>query len=603
MSPQKNETPLEIYQSLTREWQDIWSKVVDNNQKSWKDFWHAAPLEKHREKSLVTIFDPEVINDTVSRAAKKISERPDRLIELQKEHLRDVMAIVKEVGEQIQGRESHPIVDVDPRDKRFRNEIWQKNPAFFFMQQLYFINSKLLRSVLGQVEGLDQQTLNKLEFYTKHLIDAMSPTNFPLTNPDVIQETYDSKGDNLIQGFKNFLKDSATGSFNIKMTDMDALKLGRDIAATRGKVVYRNPYLELIQYSPTTKTVYEKPILIIPPWINKYYVFDLRPENSFVKWAVSQGFTIFMVSWANPDKWHSDKTMSNYVLDGVKEALDFVRKYTKNDSINAIGYCTGGVLLNSLLTYLKAKGEKPLDAVTLIAAPVDFKEAGDLLIYVCEQQLKKLEAHVKKKGYLEGNAMVQSFNLLRANDLIWSFYVNNYLMGKDPMPFDMLHWNGDAVRMPATMHTQFLRDMYLDNKFIKPGGVKINKVPVDLKKIDLPMFIMAALDDHIAPWKAVYPLTQLVKNAEKFVLSGSGHVAGVFNHPDKHKYYFMESDKFYKKADDWLEHAQKQAGSWWPTWKEWMEKYAGKKIPAPKIKPKDVIAEAPGDYVKDQGLT
>lgn len=600
MSAQKNESPLELYQEMNREWQEIWSKILEKNQQSWMDFWQQD--QKKSSKGIVTIFDPEVVQDTMAKAAKKLSERPDQIIELQKEHLRDVMAIVNEVSQQLRGQEAHPIIEVDPRDKRFKNEIWQKNPAFFFMQQLYLINAKLLRNVIEQIDGLDPQTYGKLEFYTRQIIDAMSPTNFPLTNPDVIQETYESKGENLIQGFKNFLKDTATGSFNIKMTDMEALQLGRDIATSPGKVIYRNRYLELIQYTPTTKTVYEKPIFIIPPWINKFYVFDLKPENSFIKWAVDQGFTLFMVSWANPDKWHADKTLSNYVLDGVNEALEFLLKYTKRDTINAIGYCTGGVLLNSLLTYLKAKGKKPFDAATIIAAPIDFKEAGDLLVYVCEQQLKKLEAHVKKKGYLEGNAMVQSFNLLRSNDLIWSFYVNNYLMGKEPMPFDMLHWNGDAVRMPATMHTQFLRDMYLDNKLIQPGGIKVKDVPVDLTTIDLPMFVMAALDDHIAPWKAVYPLTQAVKHAEKFVLSGSGHVAGVFNHPAKNKYYFMEADKFYKTAEEWLEHAEKHTGSWWPTWKSWMEQYAGKKVPAPKIAKKDVIAEAPGDYVKDQGL-
>lgn len=603
MSPQKNESPLEVYQNFSREWQEIWAKVIESNQQSWMSFWQGQKPSPSSKKGIITIFDPEVIQDTMTKAAQKIAERPDQIIELQKEHLRDVMAIVKEVGEQIKGGEAHPIIEVDPRDKRFKNEIWQKNPAFFFMQQLYLINARLLRNLMGKIEGLDERTLNKLEFYTRQLIDAMSPTNFPLTNPDVIQETYESKGENLVQGFKNFLKDSATGQFNIKMTDMEALQLGRDIATTKGKVIYRNPYLELIQYSPTTKTVYEKPILVIPPWINKFYVFDLKPENSFVKWAVNQGFTLFMVSWANPTKWHADKTMSNYVLDGIKSALDFVRRYTKRETINAIGYCTGGVLLNSLLSYLKAKGEKPFDAATVIAAPIDFKEAGDLLVYVCEQQLKKLEDHVKKRGYLEGNAMVQSFNLLRANDLIWSFYVNNYLMGKEPMPFDMLHWNGDAVRMPATMHTQFLRDMYLENRLIKPGGIKIDNVPVDLNVIDIPMFIMAALDDHIAPWRSVYPLTRAVKQAEKFVLSGSGHVAGVFNHPDKNKYYFMEADKFYETAEQWLEHAQKQSGSWWPTWRDWMVKYSGKQVAAPRIDPKKAIADAPGDYVKDQGLS
>jgi polyhydroxyalkanoate synthase subunit PhaC len=601
MASHKNETPLESYQHFAQDWQAIWTKVLDTSQKTFLDHWKDQKPPPP-QKGILTIFDPEIIQETLAKAIERLSARPDRLIELQQDHLRDVMDLVKEVGEQIKGGDAHPIVAVDPRDKRFKNDLWHQNPAFFFMQQLYLINAKLLQTILDQLEGLDPQTLTKLEFYTNQLIDALAPTNFPLTNPDVLQETYDSQGENLIQGFKNFLKDSASGSLIIKMTDTEALHLGRDIATTKGKVVYRNPYLELIHYSPTTKTVYEKPILIIPPWINKFYVFDLKPENSFVKWAVDQGLTVFMISWANPTQWHADKTLSNYVLDGVKSALDFILALTQQKTINTIGYCTGGVLLNSLLAYLKAKEQPLVEAVTIIATPVDFKEAGDLLVYVCDQQLKKLEAHVKKRGYLEGNAMVQSFNLLRSNDLIWSFYVNNYLMGKEPVPFDMLHWNGDAVRMPATMHVQFLRDTYLENRLIQPGGIKIGDVPIDLKTLEMPLFIMAALDDHIAPWRSVYPLTQAVQQAEKFVVSGSGHVAGVFNHPDKHKYYFMEADQLYETADQWLDHAQKTAGSWWPAWKEWMVAYSGPKIPAPQLNSQLALADAPGDYVLDQGL-
>lgn len=610
MVNRQNESSFELYKEFSQDWQEIWSKLIADNQKEFINFVENQQPETpftslpesptHSQSTGISLFDPEIMGDVMTKALSKISEHPEEIMDFQKQHLRDIMAVVQEVGKQLQGQEVHEIVPSDPRDKRFKNEIWHDNPAFFFMQQVYLLNSKLLKNIFTHVEGLDPQTTHKLKFYTQQLIDALSPTNFPLTNPDVIEEIYNTRGENLRQGFQNFLRDSAHGNFQVKMMDLDAFKIGKDIATAKGKVVFRNALLELIQYSPTTKTVYIKPILIVPPWINKFYIFDLKPENSFIKWAVDQGFTLFMISWVNPDKRQAEKTMSDYTLEGVKAALDFVRRETKQSCINAIGYCTGGVLLNSLLTYLKAKGEKSIDSATLIASPLDFKEAGDLLVFVCEQQLQKLEKHVKNKGYLEGNAMIKSFNLLRANDLIWSFYVNNYLMGKDAVPFDMLYWNGDAVRMPAKMHTDFLRNMYLENRLIKPGGISIADVPVDLSTIDIPLFIMAAMEDHIAPWRAVYPLAKTTKGKNKFVLSGSGHVAGVFNHPDKHKYFFMEADKLAKNADKWLEAAKKTPGSWWPTWKKWIEQFSDGQIKA--TNPKKDLGDAPGSYVLEKGL-
>lgn len=599
MIRKSNETNLTAFFDYAQEWQDIWLKVLEKNQETIKEsVTNMVPVLKKKEEHPVTIFDPQIVMSALNQAAEKLSKKPQVVMDLQKEHLKDVMQLFEVVIKQMKGGDVSPLVDVDPKDKRFKNPIWQNNPTFFFMQQLYLLNSRLLKQMLNQVDGLDPKTSQKLEFYTKHLIDALAPTNFPLTNPDVLKKTYETKGENLIHGFKNFLGDSVNGTLNIKMTDMEALKLGRDIATTPGKVVYRNDLLELIQYSPTTEKVYSVPILIIPPWINKFYVFDLKPENSFIKWAVNKGFTLFIISWINPDKRHSQKTITDYTLEGAKQAFDFVRKYTKHDAINTIGYCTGGVLLNCLLTYLKAKGkEKQVLSSTVIAAPIDFREAGDLLVYVCEEQLKKLENHVRKKGYLDANSMVHSFNLLRANDLIWSFYVNNYLLGKDPIPFDMLHWNSDAVRMPGKMHTDFLRNMYLENKLIKPGGIQIDDVPVDLSTIDIPMFVMAAADDHIAPWRAVYPLANTVKGMTEFVLSGSGHVAGVFNHPDKNKYHFWKNNQVEATADEWLEHAEKVTGSWWPTWYEWVKKFSGKMVKAKEIPEKDGLGDAPGSYV------
>lgn len=599
MIRKSKETNLSSVFGYAKEWQDIWMNVLEANREVLRETVQSMlPGLQQADEHPVTIFDPGIVMGALEKAVTELSKKPQSITEIHTDHFKNILKLMETMVQHLKGEEVQPLIKLDSKDKRFKNPVWQSHPGFFFMQQLYLLNAQLLKEVLTQLKGLDPKTSHKMEFYIKHLIDAMSPTNFPMTNPDVIQEIYETKGENLVQGFKNFLSDSVNGSLNIKMTDMEALKLGRDIATAPGKVVFRNELLEVIQYSPTTEKVHAVPLLIIPPWINRFYVFDLKPENSFIRWAVSRGFTVFIVSWVNPDKRHATKTITDYTLKGAKEAFDFVRKYTNHKSINMIGYCTGGVLLNCLMAYLKAKGkDKEIKSATVIAAPTDFREAGDLLVYVCEEQLKKLEKHIKKKGYLDANSMVQSFNLLRANDLIWSFYINNYLMGKEPVPFDMLHWNSDAVRMPGKMHADFLRKMYLENKLMQPGGIKIDDVSVDLRTISTPMFIMAAADDHIAPWRAVFPLANMVKGATEFILSGSGHVAGVFNHPAKNKYHFWKNNQKAETADEWLNAAEKMPGSWWPVWEEWIEKFAGKMVDAQKISENNALDEAPGSYV------
>lgn len=618
-SPSETPHPSLLTSSLEN-FSSFWEVVIDENQKNLlmimeeTDKNHPLISDTIESSSFpfaskgVSVFDPDIMTDVLQKTFEKMIENPGPFIQLQQHHLQQVKAIVEEIQHKVCGEELEPLLSPIGKDKRFQNDIWKQNPAFFFMQQLYLLNTELLRDMLSRIKGLDEQTYKKLSFYVNQLIDAASPTNFPLTNPDVIQAIHDTKGQNLIQGFQNFLRDTAQGEFQIQMTDMNALKLKADIATTPGKVVFRNDLFELIQYAPQGEKVYQIPLLIIPPWINKFYIFDLKPENSFVRWLVSQGFTVFIMSWINPDKHHAQKTLTDYALEGAKIAVDTVRSLTKQKKINAIGYCTGGVLLTCLTAYLKKRGDQSIQVATVIAAPVDFKEAGDLSVYVCEEQLKKLEKYVSKKGYLEGNAMINSFNLLRANDLIWSFYINNYLLGKDPIPFDMLHWNADAVRMPAKMHIQFLRDMYLYNRLIQPGGVKIGGIPIDLKNIDIPLFVLAAMEDHIAPWKAVYPLTTTIRSPHKFILSGSGHVAGIFNPPSKNKYYFYErkqenvSKRDPLTAEEWLESSTKILGSWWPAWKEWIEPFSGKWIKALEPQSSENLGDAPGQYVLSSGI-
>ena len=604
MSTIPKESPFFKFADQTKQWQQIWGNIITKTQGEMLDFYKnksnsTFAVTKSSLSHPHSFLDSQMVTDTFSSILPKIFSDPQKVMDLQKEHLSSVQQIWKHILNQKNGQDLKPLYKVDARDKRFKNPQWRENPALFFIQQIYLLNAQLLRQTVECVQEIDEKTKMKLAFYTNHLIDALSPTNFPLTNPDVMEKIVESKGETLIQGFRNYLQHAASQETIIPITDMNAFTLGENLATTPGKVVYKNDLFELIQYSPTTKTVAEIPLLIIPPWINKYYIFDLRSDNSFVKWMVASGLTVFIISWVNPDQKHSKKSLSDFVVEGALEALDQVLKRTKRPSANVLGYCTGGILLNCLLSYLKSKSPSKINCASFVASPVDFKEAGDLLVFVCEQQLKKLENHVQKKGFLEGQKMVQAFNLLRANDLIWSSYVSSYLLGKDPTPFDMLYWNCDAVRMPAKMHTQFLRQFYLENRLMQPGGIHIKRVKVDLSKNTLPTFVMAAIDDHIAPWKSIFPFLGMIKGEKKFVLAGSGHVAGVINHPDKKKYHYWSGDFKGQSPTQWVDEAEKITGSWWPEWRQWLESYCGTKIKPPKIK--DDLGEAPGTFVKVQG--
>jgi len=450
------------------------------------------------------------------------------------------------------------------------------------------------------VEGMDDKTARKVDFYTRQFVDAMAPSNFVLTNPEVLRSTIESGGENLLNGLQHLLEDleRGKGRLMIKMTDMEAFEVGRNIAVTPGKVVYQNDLVQLLQYEPATAEVKRRPLLIMPPWINKYYILDLRPRNSFVRWAVERGHTVFVVSWVNPDEHLAAKTFDDYMREGPLACLDAIERATGERETNVIGYCLGGTLLAATLAYMAAKDDKRFASATYFASMVDFTEAGELSVFIDEEQLHMLEERMRQHGYLEGSDMATTFNMLRANDLIWSFVVNNYLLGKEPFPFDLLYWNSDSTRMPATMHSFYLRAMYQENKLVEPGGIALDGVPIDLRKIKTPTFILASREDHIAPWKSAYAATQLYKGPVKFVLAASGHIAGVVNPPDPVKYGHWENAKLPKKPDDWLAGAQYHEGSWWPLWEKWIARHAGGKVPARnpgdgKLKP---IENAPGSY-------
>jgi polyhydroxyalkanoate synthase len=423
-----------------------------------------------------------------------------------------------------------------------------------------------------------------------------------MTNPEVLRTTIDTGGENLIRGLHNMLDDleRGKGQLAVKMTDLEKFKLGENIAVTPGKVIYQNALMQLVQYTPTTETVRRRPLLIMPPWINKFYILDLRPTNSFIRWAVAQGHTVFVVSWVNPDAALAQKEFVNYMDEGPFAALEAIEQATGEREVNVIGYCIGGTLLATTLAYMAKKGDRRFASATYFTTMVDFAESGELSVFIDEEQIQALESRMAKQGYLEGGDMAQTFNMLRANDLIWSFVVNNYLLGKEPFPFDLLYWNSDATRMPSAMHSFYLRNMYQENRLVRPGGISIHHEPIDLTEIKTPTFILATKEDHIAPWKSSYSATQLYKGPVKFCLAGSGHIAGVVNPPEAKKYAYWTNPKLPKSPEAWFQAATQTEGSWWGEWDKWIQKFSGGTVPARqpgdgKLKP---IEDAPGSYVK-----
>jgi len=499
-----------------------------------------------------------------------------------------------------------PTAEPEPSDKRFKDPAWRDNAIFDYIKQSYLLTARWMQKTVKDVDGLDDKTSKKVEFYTRQFVDALAPTNFVATNPEVLKATLESNGENLVRGLDNMLADleRGKGQLQIRMTDMDKFKIGENVAVSKGKVVAQSDLMQLIQYEPATEKVYKRPLLIVPPWINKFYILDLRPENSFIKWAVERGYTVFVVSWVNPDTKLSKKTFEDYMFEGVLAAADAVEKASGEREMSIIGYCLGGTLTAATLAYMKAKGDDRIKAATFFTALVDFKEAGELQVFIDEEQLKSLEQRMEKDGYLDGKAMATTFNMLRANDLIWSFVVNNYLLGKEPFPFDLLYWNSDSTRMPKAMHSFYLRKMYQENLLSKPNGIELGGVKIDLRTVDIPVIIVSAKEDHIAPWKATYVATQLYGGETRFLLGGSGHIAGIVNPPTPVKYQHWTNDKNPAKSDDWLAGAEQHPGSWWPTWDAWLAKHSGSKVKARmpgdgKLKP---IEDAPGSYVKVRAI-
>ncbi len=552
----------------------------------------------------LNIFSADVMAKTFAETHKVMVNafvvNPGEWDAKQKNYLNDLEELYQRTMDRFQGGEAVPIIVPKGNDKRFKAAEWNDFPLFDYLKQSYLLHSRYMNEMIESLEGINPKTKEKAQFYMRSMMDAISPTNSPFTNPEVLKETIRTQGQNLVHGYQKLLNDNANSNFlSLPMfTNLTEFKVGENLGITEGKVIYETPLFQLLYYKPTTELVHERPLLMIPPWINKYYIFDLQQENSFVGWALEKGFSVFVLSWVNPDETYAERSLSDYVIDGVLDAVQKVLSISGQDKLNLLAYCTGGVAASLLAGYLAKRIEKnPIASLSLLAAPIDFEKMGDLKVFICEDQLDHLEKHVKKIGYFPGDEMVRVFSFLRANDLIWSNYVNTYLLNKETFPLDFLYWNCDTTHIPATLHMEYLRNIFFENALMHKNGFSINGVGIDLKSIATPIFAFATRSDHIVPWQSAYAIKEMCPNNTTFILGAAGHVAGIINPEQRKKYCYWKVDEKVSDSAEWLEKATEVAGSWWPEWYRWMGQYTGKKIKTSMWEDTLNIEPAPGRYV------
>ena len=564
-----------------------------------------AAYLKPRETGEVMDKPPSEIGEvikTFSQVAEYWLSDRERAADLQTKMGKAYLDLWGSAARRMAGEQTKPAIEPSPRDKRFKDSEWKSNQFFDFVLQLYLLTTQWAEALVKDADGLDPHTRKKAEFYVQQISNAMAPSNFVLTNPEVLRETLASNGDNLVRGMKMLTEDieAGRGTLRIRQSDPTNLAVGVNMAMTPGKVIYQNELMQLIQYTPTTETVLRTPLLIVPPWINKFYILDLKPEKSYIKWCVDQGITVFVISWVNPDKELGKKTFDDYMKEGPLTAMDVIEKVTGEMKVHTAGYCVGGTLLASTLAWLAEKRRQRVTSATFFAAQVDFTHAGDLLVFVDEDQIAALERDMDATGVLEGSRMAMAFNMLRSNDLIWSYVVSNYLKGQAPSSFDLLHWNSDATRMPAANHSYYLRNCYLENR-LSTGSMVLDDTLLDLSKVKVPVYNLATREDHIAPADSVLYGSQFFGGPVRYVLSGSGHIAGVVNPPASGKYQYWTNDNIKDvKLADWLKSATEHKGSWWPDWRQWLESLDPERVPARPVGTAEMppIEDAPGSYVR-----
>jgi polyhydroxyalkanoate synthase len=575
-------------------------EFAERSQQIVQEFWRTQ-AEATRESGY-SAADPQAIGRAFFELGTRLLADPGRLVEAQVRLWRDQAELWQHTLQRMQGLAAEPLIEAERGDRRFKDEAWSEDFLFDFIKQSYLLSARWLRSLVQDVPGMSAKDQEKVDFYTRQFISAVAPSNFLLTNPAVLRKANETGGRNLLDGLEHLLADleRGKGRLQISMADEQAFEVGRNVATSRGKVVFQNELMQLIQYAPSTAQVHKRPFLIVPPWINKFYILDLQPKNSFIKWCVDQGHTTFVVSWVNPRKELAHKNFEDYLLEGPLAALDAIEQATGEREVNLLGFCIGGILTAAALAYLTAKGADRITSATFLATLFDFKDVGEVAVFIDDEQLARMEKHIADKGYLEGHHMADMFNMMRENDLIWSFVVNNYLLGREAPPFDLLYWNSDATRLPATMLMFYLRKVYQQNLLMQPGGLSLAGVPIDLSKVTTPAYIVATKEDHIAPWRSCYPGTQVLAGRRRFVLGASGHIAGIVNPPAAGKYAYWTNTRLPADPDAWLAGATPRAGSWWSDWGPWLARRAGKKVPA--RRPGDgkfaPLEDAPGSYVK-----
>jgi polyhydroxyalkanoate synthase len=575
------------------------AELVERSQRLAQAFWQRQGAA---QGDGFAIADPHAIGRAFAALGAQLLADPTRLAEAQAQLWRDGLALWQTTLQRMQGEDAPPLIEPEPGDRRFKDQAWSEDLVYDFVKQSYLLSARWLRGLVKDVPGLERRDQEKVDFFTRQLVSALAPSNFVLTNPAVLRKAKETGGQNLLDGLRHLLDDleRGRGRLKISMTDEQAFAVGKNVATSPGKVVFQNELMQLIQYSPSTDQVYQRPLLIVPPWINKFYILDLQPRNSLIKWCVDQGHTTFVVSWVNPRRELAGKDFQDYMLEGPLAALDAIEQATGERAVNVLGFCIGGILVASTLGYLAAKGDDRIKSATFLASLFDFKEVGEVAVFIDDEQIAQMEEHLRAQGYLEGHHMADMFNLMRENDLIWSFVVNNYLLGREPPPFDLLYWNADATRLPATMLLFYLKWVYRENRLLQPGGLSLAGVPIDLSRVKTPTYLFATKDDHIAPWQSCYPGTQAFAGPKRFVLGASGHIAGVINPPAARKYGYWTNPRLPKEPATWLKSAKFQEGSLWPDWSAWLVRKAGKKVPARhpgegRLKP---IEDAPGSYVK-----
>lgn len=581
--------------------------IAVRSQKILTDFFtRHAPELQGQSLNPVRSLDPVNAGGAFGELTARLMSDPGKLMQAQMSLWQDYLNLWQSSAGGMFGQGTGPVVAPERQDNRFRDEAWSENPSFVFLKQSYLLTSRWVENLVGNVDGLAPEDAHKVAFHTKCFMEALSPTNFVATNPAVLRETMETNGENLLRGLQNLLEDfeEGDGKLKIRMTHEDAFDVGVNVATTPGSVIYRNDLMELIQFDPSTPGVHRNPVLVIPPWINKYYILDMREENSYVKWLVDQGHTVFIVSWVNPGRELAEKSFEDYMLEGPLAAIEAIEQATGERTVNMVGYCIGGTLLACALAWMARsrakKWQNRVASATFLATLVEFSDVGDIAVFIDEKQVSALEDSMNERGYLDGSEMAGSFSLLRSSDLIWSFVINNYLMGKEPFPFDLLYWNSDSTRMPAAMHSYYLRNMYMDNRLIEPGALTLGGAKMDLGKIRVPVYLVSARDDHIAPWRTTYKATGVYGGDIRFVLSASGHIAGVVNPPDAKKYCHWTNETLDADPDVWLDGATAHNGSWWTDWQGWVSEHTGKTVPArtPGTGGLPALEAAPGTYVR-----